>query len=572
MKFFTTFCAFVCCSVFLLCLTVNLSHAQTDLVNKYKDKFGNLKDKSKEFDISGNIRMGSKYRFTTNQGNQFEYSTQINLNLSYMGISMPVSYRLTSGRSLIGLNSPNINIPQFKDFGLSPKYKHYTLHLGTRQMQFTPYTYNGIRFQGVGIEIMPDAGFFTKAFRGKLRSPFEEFVNLTSNQTISLSRHGFGAQAGYRSEKNEYAVSVFKAHDRQDMQSDSTIIRPKENAVVSLSLKQNLSEMLSLHFERSVSAFTKDIYSDRIDIATHTTGYNMLGLFTRRANSTYTYATKGGIDFNLESVSLGFKYEEVDPGYKTLGTIFLDNDFRSYALTYALPIKSKLFLSGEVGLRNQGIKPDSENKDNNFIGMLNASYQFSEQVNSTLMLSNLRSTQSSFATVNGLLIDSLRLTLSNKMVSATTNIIMGEKKDANLNFLASYLQSTQIREDSLLLTSKVHTSTFNVAYSKRYERLTSNYMLLYTRTITEFLSSDIVGFTTSHNYRWSETLISKHSWNSNLALNSSQKSLINLLSNSLSLVSKMNIEATLTHQLLVNLDKKVSMRDHFIELDCRYTF
>src|SRR3546814_13424720 len=61
----------------------------------------------------------------------------------------------------------------FSQFGISPSYKWAKLHLGYRNISFSPLLFDGQSFLGGGIELAPK-GFYFGAFYGKLNKAISE--------------------------------------------------------------------------------------------------------------------------------------------------------------------------------------------------------------------------------------------------------------------------------------------------------------------------------------------------------------------------------------------------------------
>ena len=130
--------------VFPVIITVNTESISQDLTN--------IKD-AKPIIVSGGFNINtSAIGASGMELNRDPYYWQLNANMTfnlYGIISLPFSGTLTK-------ENKTFNQPSFNQFGMSPKYKNVTLHLGYRNMIFSSYSLSGLTFLGIGIEVISD--------------------------------------------------------------------------------------------------------------------------------------------------------------------------------------------------------------------------------------------------------------------------------------------------------------------------------------------------------------------------------------------------------------------------------
>jgi len=87
---------------------------------------------------------------------QLIWAVSANATLSVYGIDLPFSFTFSDKKA-------NYSQP-FNQFGLSPRYKWITVHLGYRNVNFSNFVMAGYTFLGAGVELNPE--FFVLALSG----------------------------------------------------------------------------------------------------------------------------------------------------------------------------------------------------------------------------------------------------------------------------------------------------------------------------------------------------------------------------------------------------------------------
>lgn len=463
-------------AIFVLLMTPSSLISQLNKENIIYKKYDNIKKKVQDdsLRIVGNLKIHTGLRtYSQSNAKPFEYRINANVQLSYRGLSIPINYTLTNGKSIYRLNGPSVNVPKFSNLGVSPKYKWATFHIGSRNMSFSKYTYENMRFNGGGIELAPDNSLFLKAYYGNLSSNNLNSLNLLNNLDL-YKRKSWGTHFGYKKDDNEYSVIIFKATDILESVSDSNIyklITPKENVAISFIARQKIWDNLSINIDRSITAYTRDLLAPRIAIPTGHTVYNMLGLYEKKESSVYAYASKISLLYKAEQADYSINYEKIDRGYRSLGSLLYDNDFRSYTVSTARPISKKIFLTSEIGYRFDGIKEESPLNNKKLIGSLNLSYQITDRLNTNASYSNFRNTERTyFQSINSLEADSVFLSLVNNQLSLTSNYALNKDKTTNLTVMYSYQNSNRIQSDSISQRFSTRSNIWNINLSMNTEK------------------------------------------------------------------------------------------------------
>lgn len=478
--------------ILLFMIIYNNAFSQFDYKEKIYSKVNELKKKVKDdtLKIEGSLKIHAGFRpYAYNDAKPFEYRINANVQLSYRGLNIPLQYNLSNGRSLYRLSGPNIAIPKLNNLGISPKYKWAKVHLGMRTMSFNKYTYDNMRFQGFGTEIQPGK-FLLKYFTGKLFQSSLQDLQYSNNLNLPFARKAWGLMSGYKSKTAEYSFILFKAKDEYNNLRDSIKlqqVKPKANTAVGLLLRQQLFEKFNITYETSVSAVTYDLQSERINILTHTTVYNMLGLYEKKASSKYAYAQKLSATMDIsESSQVGVNFEKITKDYKSLGSLIFDHNFEAYTVQYSSTYFKTLNISSEIGFRKDGIDQESSLSGSRVIGNISTSYSPTERIQISSSYSNFKTVERNYLqTINSIQFDSLQLALVNNNFNFSTNYILGEAKKSILTFMFSNQTSKRIQTDSLINRSNLKNHLFTTSFTSSKEKWTFNSTITFLKTTSD---------------------------------------------------------------------------------------
>ena len=303
-----------------------------------------------------------------------------NLTFNVYGISIPVNLNLINvSAKQFDFSRPNFTI------NATPTWRKFTFYLGTACMNFSNYTYNGISFDGVGMEFKGDyfrfGGFygnFNHATTFRIGLDDRDAIQYLSDSLLGMNnvayttfpqfeRKAYAAHVAVGSMKNYVDLSLLHAAD--DLNSlpsqwyminmlssdasdtllvvrDSTI-KGKEN--LAMGLKGHFTFGKHVLFETNLGAsfFTPDITREEIvidggdaELANRVlNGVRNTGLFNVRYGSEVRFAGDALLNLNIRPVRATFTYRFVQPDYTSLGA----NGFNQNAQTYGTNISSSLF-------------------------------------------------------------------------------------------------------------------------------------------------------------------------------------------------------------------------------------
>lgn len=305
------------------------------------------------------------------------WQVNANINLKVGQVSFPFS---------AVMNAQNRSFTQpFNQYGLSPKYKAVTVHLGYRSLRFSDYSLSGNQFLGAGVEISPKKGIV----RGKfLYGRFSKAVDgyYTEGKVVgepSFERWGYGGQIEIGKPKNNVSLILFRAKD--DVNSivnfaDDATIKPGENLIIGVTTSQKIGKKVTFKGEVDWSAYTRDKRLEESVLEGYTYINNIAPLFNANASSSLNKAMKFNLDYNEKKFKIGVGYRRVDPEYQTMGSVYLNNDFQDIqGKTSFRMLKNKIVLSGAVGLQNNNLDNNKVTEMSRLISSININYNINEQ-------------------------------------------------------------------------------------------------------------------------------------------------------------------------------------------------
>ena len=434
--------------VALFCITTISFSQNVDL-----DNLGGFIGKGKPLKISGGFSANSIF-YNSNQGSSreaFTYFLQGNLNISFMALSVPLSYSYSNQGSQLDYEVPF----KFNRLSLHPKYKWVQAHIGDVAMSFSPYTLSGHQFTGGGLELTPKGDFKIAAMAGRLLKATEDDDDA---RTIpAFSRSGYGIKMGYQKEK--YTIGVIGFYAKDNINSIAIIpdekgITPKENLVVSVESSYKIREGLEVKAAYASTAITQDLRAE----ASNDNGQGLAGiLFNNRGSTEYYTALKVGFDYNFGRSSVGVGYERIDPGYETLGAYFFNNDFENITLSSSTTLfKEKLNLSFNIGYQRDDLENQKEQATSRTVGAINATYTATEKLTITGSYSNFSTFTNArvnqFDIINDdNLLDNISDALNYKQLSQNANVnvnyVISKKEDLqqklNLNYALADVSNEQ---------------------------------------------------------------------------------------------------------------------------------
>ncbi len=309
----------------------------------------------------------------------FSTITYANMIFNVYGISVPLSVNLIN----VSAKPFAFSRPVFT-LNFRPTWKKFTFYFGTACMNFSNYTYNGVSFDGVGMEYKGKkfrfGGFYgnfdhATTFRTQLDD--RDAIQYLSDSLLGLNnvayttfpqfkRKAYAAHIAIGSLRNYVDLSLLHAED--DLNSlpsqwymldaitstildtivrDSTI-KGKENLALGLRGHFTMGQWVMLETNLGASLFTPDITRDEVQLGGEggiaiankaIGGLRKTGLFNIRYGSELRFAGDALLHLNIQPVTATLSYRFVQPDYTSLGA----NGFNQNAQTYGANVSSYLF-------------------------------------------------------------------------------------------------------------------------------------------------------------------------------------------------------------------------------------
>lgn len=303
----------------------------------------------------------------------YSYFATGNVNLSLYGWSIPLSFTLSNHKT--SFSQP------FNQYGIHPRWKWITGHAGYISMSYSPYTVNGHIFRGAAIDLEPDGPWKASFFYGRLIKAVQPDYNEADEP--AYQRYGYGFKTSVGNGANFVDMIVFGARDYEDSimpPPDSLGVKPLQNLVLSVGAGKSLFSRVSVKAEIASSALTKDTRAA-------TTEHKHLltrspALFRARLSSAYYQAFRTSLNYQYETWMAGVAYERIDPGYRTLGAYYFNNDLENVTLNGSGTLdEGKFNVAVSAGLQRDNIDKAKISTMRRMVGSVNMTYTPSQRLN-----------------------------------------------------------------------------------------------------------------------------------------------------------------------------------------------
>ncbi|CAI8877169.1 hypothetical protein [Chryseobacterium sp. IT-36CA2] len=480
-----------------------LNNAQeVDLENIGKRTMEELK--KNPFKISGGVSANSVF-YSSNVYNgraPFTYFLNGNLNLGLYRWSMPISYSLTNQGSQLGYQVPF----KFNRISIAPKYKWIKAYIGDANMTFSPYTFNGLLFTGAGLELNPNMPLKVALMTGRLNKAVEDDGN--PNTIPAYKRMGYGAHLKWEKERYKLGLIGFYAKDYVGSLStapDAKGVLPQENLVLSMTGSFMIDKNLEVFGEYANTALVNDLRAT----ANGAEKKGIAARFLSPNSSMESYsAYNGGVNLKLKKGMVGVKYERIDPGYKTLGAYYFNNDLENITLNSSFTLlKDRLALSANIGRQRDNLDNQKFKQTSRWVGAVNANLKASDKLMITAsysnftMFTNKQLNQFNNINNNPLLIQQPKDSIDYKQISQNTNInvnyIISSSKEKVQNVNINYSLNEMVNRENGIVRrgglSRFHNANVNYSLGFPEKKMNIAASVNYTYTYAASQISNIWG-------------------------------------------------------------------------------
>jgi hypothetical protein len=410
----------------------------------------------------------------------YNYFLSGSLVTDVYGMSIPLSFMLS--------NQNNSFQQPFNQFGLTPTYKAFTGHLGYASMTFSPYTLNGHIFMGVGMDYKPTTSKFSiSAMYGRLQKAVQADTT-DQNNVPYFRRMAYGLKLGYDNQGDFVHLIAFRAADDPNSLAyipDDGSLLPERNLVLSVQAGKRLGPF-SITGEMSGSALNRDVRQPNSELESKNVFSYTGALFQHTSTSEYYNAYRTNLNYNAERFTVGLGYERIDPGYRTLGAYYFNNDLQNITLNASTRLlQDKLNISGNVGTQRNNLDNQETNNMSRFVGAVNVAYAPSRKLNLSASYSSFSTytvIRSAFTTINQVTpttqLDTLNYTQLSQSASMSATYTLGNKPNVMRMLIvnATYQEATDKQAGEIQDTGSRFING-NVAYTHQISNIGTGFTL-----------------------------------------------------------------------------------------------
>jgi len=246
---------------------------------------------------------------------------------------------------------------------LNPRWSWGQVHAGDYSPMISRLTASAVRVRGGGFELSP--GRFRIAASGGLAQDATD----ASAFDAAPRRMMYSGLLGYGDPARSFIeISALRAVDDSNG-TDTLSVAPQENVVGTMAGGLAIGRV-RVKGELGASLFSRDIRASEIDSLSQPAITH--GVFTPRLSSRWDLAYLTEAQFGFRSGSIGMQYEEVGPGFTTLGNPYLPNDKREVRAigSYRL-LRGRLAASAALGRRSDNLAGDKRGTTTRQTGAFN---------------------------------------------------------------------------------------------------------------------------------------------------------------------------------------------------------
>ncbi len=381
--------------------------------------------------------------------------------VSLYGIQFPFSFTVSEEQR--DFRQP------FNKFGVSPYYKWVKLHLGYRNLNWSPYTMAGHTLYGAGAELTPGK-FRLGILYGRLLKAIDPNaltydLNHSYVTTPSFERKAVSMKVGYGTDDNNAALIFLKGWDvpgSLNVDSFHSNLMPAENVILSFLTHQKLWGGLHFDLQLSRSLYTDDIHSPVPDSVNYGIMDIFSGIYQSNATTYASNAIETSLGYGGDQISLEVRFKQIDPGYRSMGAYFFQNDLRNITFEPAWHFgEQKYNLSGSIGFQRDNLKNTLLSTTHRTIGSLSFSANPSQVYNASVTYSNYDMGQSRGMTP----VDSLyEISQTTQNIGVNQNLNFTGTRLSHMIMLSYNFQKLKDKNDNTADLNSYKSSTLMVNY------------------------------------------------------------------------------------------------------------
>jgi hypothetical protein len=408
----------------------------------YTQDLGQL-DQVKPFEIHGNVEARAVFYDANGIPARylpFNYLVSGTPVLSVYSVQIPVYFSFSRQQS--SFTQP------FNQFGLSPQYKWITVHGGYRNLQYSPFTLAGHTFLGGGVDLRPGKWRLSGMYGRFNKATVLDTLQGVYIENFSYKRTGYAVRVGYGTEARYFDLIALHAQDEAGSAPaestgllDSLKLTPAENWVSGYQTRLSfLQGKLVFESDGAVSIYTADRRLPALEDSTVRDDLAFVEHFVHVNFSTEIYsAFQASLAYRVKRMGIKLQYRRIDPGYRSMGAYFLNNDLENWTVNPTLTLwQGKIRFIGSLGFQRDNLQDKKRATSHRVIGAANLTADLTERWGVDLSYTNFSNTQRA-STVR--FADSLRVAQSTQ----------------NLSLSPRYMKLTALHSHSVLLSFNLNT-------------------------------------------------------------------------------------------------------------------
>ncbi len=259
----------------------------------------------------------------------------------------------------------------FNQYGVSPQWKWIKVHLGYRNITFSKYVLGGHTILGGGVELTPGKFRFGVVY-GRLQKTTNIARNVNDPITDSLStysRKALSFKIGYGTDKS-FVDFIFLRGADDSTSVDTSYYHsgnfPATNIVAGINSRLAFTPTLHLQFEAAYSVYTSNQGSaESFEISPFVDKLIPINISTQGF-----LALNGKLEYkNRKGFTAGIQYRRIDPGYKSMGSYFINNDVENITANLGFSLlQRKMRLQGSFGIERNNLNTARNATTKKYIG------------------------------------------------------------------------------------------------------------------------------------------------------------------------------------------------------------
>jgi len=362
----------------------------------------------------------------------------------------------------------------FNQFGISPKYKWITLHVGYQNLNYSQFTLAGHTILGAGVDLTP--GIFRFGFiYGRFNRASGVDTSSKAFQPYTYANYGYAIKMGLGKGSNFFELSFLKAKDDStSVRPDSAfrgLVTPAENVTIGMNGQIKFLKFFTFSLEAATSLYTSNLGNKGplADSANNALVKLMGHLIATNSSTEHFNAIQTGFGFQQNQFGLKLQYHRIDPDYKSMGAYFFNSDLENITLAPSLNVlKNKFRLNGSIGFQHDNLNHQNQSTSQRIIGSANVSADLNSHLGFDFSFSDYSNNQQ-MKTI--LLKDTFRIAQVSENMSFTPRYILANEK---------YVQSVILSLNYNLFTT-LDNSTNNQEQTKTWNVLL-NYQITVVAT------------------------------------------------------------------------------------------